>query len=79
MAHIPDGVFSAPALIGGGVPSASLLGFAMRRLDDDRVPRATMLPAVFFVASLVHIPIGPTRVHLLPAGLMSLVLEFLGT
>jgi cobalt/nickel transport system permease protein len=74
MAHIPDGVLSAPVLIGGGVASAALLGVAIRRLDYDRVPQAAVLSAVFFVASLVHIPIGPTSVHPLLGGLMGLVL-----
>ena len=74
MAHIPDGVLSAPVLIAGGVASAALLGVAIRRLDYDRVPQAAVLSAVFFVASLVHIPIGPTSVHPLLGGLMGLVL-----
>jgi len=74
MAHIPDGVLSAPVLIAGGVASAVLLGIAVRRLDYDRVPQAAVLAAVFFVASLVHIPIGPTSVHPLLGGLMGLVL-----
>lgn len=74
MAHIPDGVLSAPVLIGGGVVSTALLGVAIRRLDYDRIPQAAILAAVFFVASLVHIPIGPTSVHPLLGGLMGLVL-----
>jgi cobalt/nickel transport system permease protein len=74
MAHIPDGILSAPVLIGGGVASAALLGIAIQRLDYDRVPQAAVLSAVFFVASLVHIPIGPTSVHPLLSGLMGLVL-----
>jgi cobalt/nickel transport system permease protein len=74
MAHIPDGVLSAPVLIAGGAASAALLWVAIRRLDYDRVPQAAVLSAVFFVASLVHIPIGPTSVHPLLGGLMGLVL-----
>jgi len=74
MAHIPDGVLSAPVLIGGAVASAVLLGIAIRKLDDERIPQAAVLSATFFVASLVHIPIGPTSVHPLLGGLMGLVL-----
>ena len=74
MAHIPDGVLSAPVLIGGSVASAALLGIALRRLDYDRIPQVAMLASVFFVASLVHLPIGPTSVHPLLGGLMGLVL-----
>jgi cobalt/nickel transport system permease protein len=76
MAHIPDGVLSAPVLIGGAIASVALLGIAIRRLDYDRVPQAAVLSAVFFVASLVHIPVGPTSVHPLLGGLMGLVLDW---
>ncbi len=74
MAHIPDGVLSAPVLIGGSVASAALLGIALRRLDYDRIPQVAVLASVFFVASLAHLPIGPTSVHPLLGGLMGLVL-----
>ncbi len=74
MAHIPDGVLSAPVLIAGGAASLVLLGVAVKRLDEERIPQTAVLAAVFFVASLVHVPIGPTSVHPLLGGLMGLVL-----
>lgn len=74
MAHIPDGVLSAPVLIGGAVVSVGLLTIALRRLDDERLPAAAVLSAAFFVSSLITIPIGPTSVHLLLNGLMGLLL-----
>ncbi|PQJ97322.1 cobalt transporter CbiM [Chromatium okenii] len=74
MAHIPDGVLSAPVLIGGAVFSIGLLTTALRRLDDERLPAAAVLSAAFFVSSLITIPIGPTSVHLLLNGLMGLLL-----
>ena len=74
MAHIPDGVLSAPVLIGAALATAAGVAIALRRLDTDRIPQTAVLTAVFFVASLVHIPIGPTSVHPLLSGLMGLVL-----
>lgn len=74
MAHIPDGVLSAPVLIAGGVAAAALVAVAVRRLDHDRIPEAAVLAAVFFVASLIHIPLGPTSIHPLLGGLLGLVL-----
>jgi cobalt/nickel transport system permease protein len=74
MAHIPDGVLSAPVLIGAAVATAAGIAIALKRLDTDRIPQSAVLTAVFFVASLVHIPIGPTSVHPLLSGLMGLVL-----
>lgn len=74
MAHIPDGVLSAPVLIAGGAASLVLLVVAVKRLDEERIPQTAVLAAVFFVSSLVHIPVGPTSVHPLLGGLMGLVL-----
>jgi cobalt/nickel transport system permease protein len=74
MAHIPDGVLSAPVLVTGAVVSAGLLAVALRRLDYDRLPQAAVLAAAFFVASLISVPLGPSSVHLLLNGLMGLLL-----
>ncbi len=74
MAHIPDGVLSAPLLITGGLVSAGLLLVSLRQLDYDRLPQAAMLSATFFVAALISVPIGPSSVHLLLNGLMGLLL-----
>ena len=77
MAHLPDGVLSAPLLIGGAAASAALLALALRRLDDTRVPQAAVLAAAFFVSSLISVPVGPASVHLLLNGLMGLLLGWL--
>lgn len=74
MAHIPDGVLSAPVLTAGILVSAGLLAFALRQLDEERIPRAAVLSAAFFVSSLLGIPLGPSSVHLLLNGLMGLLL-----
>lgn len=74
MAHIPDGVLSTPVLIGGAVLAAGGLALGLRRLDEADIPRTAILAAVFFVASLVAVPIGPSSIHLLLAGLMAIVL-----
>ena len=74
MAHIPDGVLSAPVLITGAVVTVGALAVALRRLDYERIPQAAVLSAAFFVASLVSVPVGPSSVHLLLNGLMGLVL-----
>lgn len=37
----------------------------LKELDYDRIPRAAILSASFFVASLVHVPIGLSSVHLI--------------
>ncbi len=74
MAHIPEGVVSAPVLITGAVASAGLLTNALRQLDYDHLPQAAVLSAAFFVSSLISVPVGPSSVHLLLNGLMGLLL-----
>lgn len=74
MAHIPDGVLSLPVLIGGAALAVAGLAAGLRRLDESDIPKTAILAAVFFVASLVAIPVGPSSVHLLLSGLMGLVL-----
>jgi cobalt/nickel transport system permease protein len=74
VAHIPDGVLSAPVLATGALVSAGLLAVALRHLDEQRLPQAAVLAAAFFVSSLISVPAGPSTVHLLLNGLMGLVL-----
>jgi cobalt/nickel transport system permease protein len=74
VAHIPDGVLSAPVLLAGATATAGLLAVALRRLDYERIPQAAVLAAGFFVASLVTVPVGPSSVHLMLTGLMGVLL-----
>jgi cobalt/nickel transport system permease protein len=74
MAHIPDGVLTMPVLLGGGVVSAAGTWMGLRRIGPERMPQVAVLSAVFFVASLVHLPAGLASVHLLLNGLMGVVL-----
>lgn len=74
MAHIPDGVVAAPVLITGAVVTVAGLGLGLRRLTPERIPQVAVLSAVFFVASLIHLPAGPASVHLILNGIMGAVL-----
>lgn len=74
MAHLVDGLLSGPVLLGGAAIAAAGLALGLRRVDGDRLPYCGLLSATFFVASLIHIPVGPSNVHLLLNGLLGLVL-----
>lgn len=74
MAHIPDGLLSIPVLLGGSVGAAAAVAIALHRLDDSRIPEVAILSAMFFVISLVSVPVGPSSVHLLLSGLMGLTI-----
>ena len=72
--HISEGVLSAPVLIAGGALSCGGLWIGVRRLHEGQIVNAAALASVFFVASLVHIPIGPASAHLLLIGLVGISL-----
>ena len=72
--HISDGVLSAPVWIGSYVISASIAAATAKKINPEDIPRMAIMSSVFFVASLVHIPIGPTSVHLILNGLVGIIL-----
>lgn len=72
--HIVDGALANPVVIGGAVTAAGGIALGLRALDLDRIPTAGVLSASFFVASLIHVPIGPSSVHLILNGLAGLLL-----
>jgi cobalt/nickel transport system permease protein len=72
--HISEGVLSGPVLISGIALAAAGTAIGLKKLDYDRIPRAAILSASFFVASLIHVPIGPSSVHLILNGIVGLIL-----
>ncbi|WP_299425159.1 cobalt transporter CbiM [uncultured Shimia sp.] len=72
--HIVDGALSNPVVIGGAFAAAGGIAVGLKSLDIDRIPTAGVLSASFFVASLIHVPIGPSSVHLILNGLAGLLL-----
>lgn len=72
--HIADGVLPPAVAVGTAVVSAGIVLFSIRRLHYEDYPRIAVMTAAFFVASLIHVPLGPTSVHLLLPGLVGIVL-----
>jgi cobalt/nickel transport system permease protein len=72
--HISEGVLSGPVLMSGAALAAAGTAIGLKKLDYDRIARAGILSAAFFVASLIHVPIGPSNAHLILNGLVGLLL-----
>jgi cobalt/nickel transport system permease protein len=72
--HISDGLLAGPWLVGGFVAAGILALIGAWRLTEEEVPRVALLTAAFFVASSLHLPLGPSSVHLLLNGLVGVVL-----
>ena len=72
--HVHEAILSAPVLAGGAVLAAGGIALGLRKLDYDRVPQVGVLSATLFVASFVHVPVGPASLHLALSGLCGLLL-----
>lgn len=77
--HISDGILSTTAITGGWVVTIviAILSFWWRYREVDvveEIPKFSVMTAAFFVASLIHIPLGPTSVHLIFNGLVGVIL-----
>ena len=72
--HISEGVLSAPVLVTGAAFSILCLGVGLKKIDEDRVPLIAVLSSAFFIASLIHVPIGPASIHLVLNGICGLLL-----
>ena len=72
--HISEGVLSPAVLIGGAVIAAAGVAAGLRGIDQKEIPSIGILSAAFFVASLIHVPVGPASVHLILNGMLGLIL-----
>jgi len=72
--HISDGVLTNPVCIGGYAAAIAISGVTLKKLDMKELPKISVVTAVFFVASLISIPLGPTSTHLILNGLVGIIL-----
>ncbi len=79
--HIADGMVSAPVCLVGYGLTGLTTWLSLKQINrtaepTQGVPKAALLTAAFFVASLIHIPVPPASVHLVLNGLMGVVLGY---
>ncbi|QDZ39720.1 cobalt transporter CbiM [Euhalothece natronophila Z-M001] len=79
--HIPDGIVPPTVTITGYAITGGLTWFSLRQINrfsnpTEEIPKASLLTAAFFVASLIHVPVPPSSVHLVLNGLMGVVLGY---
>jgi len=72
--HISEGVLSGPVLLGGAALAVAGTAIGLKKIDYDQVMTVAILSAAFFVASLVHVPVGPGNAHLILGGLLGVIL-----
>jgi cobalt/nickel transport system permease protein len=78
--HIPDGILPVSVALSGYAAAGGMTWLSLNRIRKniknprELIPRASLLTAAFFVASLIHIPVPPTSVHLVLSGLIGVIL-----
>lgn len=72
--HIAEGILS-PAVLGiGAAVAIGGLVAGLRGLKEKQIPVCGLMAAVFFLASLIHVPVGVSSAHLLLVGLIGMLL-----
>ena len=73
--HISDGVLPSSICIGGYIAAVGISALCIKcKMDAKEIPKIAVITSVFFVASLISIPLGPTSVHLILTGLVGVIL-----
>ena len=72
--HVPDGVVSNGVMLATNALALAGVAVGLSKIDYERAPRVGVLASVFFVASFIHIDVGPFSVHLLLNGLLGFLL-----
>ncbi|ROQ92324.1 cobalt transporter CbiM [Desulfosoma caldarium] len=71
--HLSDGVLPTAVAVGSFVASGLCVAVSLKKTDPDNLPKIAVMTSAFFVASLIHVPLGPTSVHLLLPGLVGIL------
>lgn len=75
--HISEGVLSAPVLVTGAALAVAGISVGLKKMDYEKIPQVAVLSSSFFVASLIHVPIGPSNAHLILNGINGLLLGWM--
>lgn len=79
--HIPDGFVPPGICLAGYGITGGITWYCLRQIKRDRhmqanIPKASLLTAAFFVASLIHIPVPPSSIHLVLNGTVGVILGY---
>jgi cobalt/nickel transport system permease protein len=72
--HISEGVLSGPVLAAGASIAIAGTIIGLKKIDYDQMVHVAILASAFFVASLIHVNLGPVSVHLVLNGVVGLLL-----
>jgi cobalt/nickel transport system permease protein len=72
--HISEGVLSVPMIAAGWGTAVIGLGVGLKKMPVEKLPETALVSSVLFLVSLVHVPVGPSSIHLTILGLAGILL-----
>lgn len=72
--HISDGILSSDVVITTSIIGIGLLAYSIKNIKNSNIALVSAMSAIFFIASFIHIPLGPTQIHLVLIGIIGIVL-----
>ncbi|MEN1761129.1 MULTISPECIES: CbiM family transporter [Anoxynatronum] len=72
--HLADGVLNAPTIAITYAGTAALVGYGLKQIQEEEIPKISLMTGTFFAVSLISIPVGPSSIHPLIAGLLGVML-----
>jgi cobalt/nickel transport system permease protein len=72
--HISDGVLPPTITLATYALTFAGMALSLNRVKEEDLPKIAVVTSSFFVASLIHLPLGPTSVHLLLPGIVGALL-----
>ena len=72
--HMSDGILTSEVIIIISIIATVSLIYSLRGLKNEDISILSAMSGLFFISSFIHIPIGPTQIHLVLLGVIGVVL-----
>ncbi len=72
--HISDGILSLEVATTLGIASISMIAYSLKQMKNENIALCAAMSALFFITSFIHIPLGPTQIHLVLVGVIGVFL-----
>ncbi len=72
--HISDGVLPTAVVVASYAATFAGAAWSLRLVNNEDIPKIAVVTSSFFAASLIHLPFGPTSVHLVLPGIVGALL-----
>lgn len=72
--HLSDGVLSMKAVVATTAVACGMLVKSFKDIEEDEIPKISLMTATFFTFALISFPVGPSSVHPLLGGLIGIML-----